>query len=687
MAMEVENIVYGGLQGPGPGGGRSAVPSLDDLTWGASLFDELNSLVDEDLFQGAESNVFEENFDNLDFTTDLMSWDSHPLNDQCFTGNWNKPDSKSYASSSCSVQSPLSADSPQSSSADSPQSSAQFVPEENDISTSSQMSPVSLYSEIPRSPISPEQSPLSIYSEASRSPSSPEQTEEIHIVATPTKSNVPVKQRKLPPVVPKTAIQPKAILIPNATNIQPSSGIAPKTIIFQPLTTLLPKQHPLIAIQPAPPTAQQVVLTSSAVVQLPTSGIVAAQPILAVNGGTAQLTAPSVNILPHIGISSDKTTPVKSVIHSSVPSPESETDISVIRRQQRMIKNRESAFQSRRKKKEYMQGLELRLRAALSENERLKKENGSLQKLLEEVVSENQKLKVTAPKRRAVCLMMVAVFLMLNFNPLSILESTSGEFDIEVRTVNHNRHLLEFSPGEADTQNKDTPQNDFRPRHFMSTEKALMIVKEEPLLYIPPPPPCQPHINQTETLRLNQELRGWVHRHEAERTKTRRTIATHKTQAMQREVKDEGSQLVTMQYTDTSIKNSNELQVYYSSPRSYQDFLEAIRRRGDTFYVVSFRRDHLLLPATNRNKTTRPKMSIILPSLNVNENVINGQEYEVMMQIDCEVMDTRILHVKSASIPPFLREYRENQTKSFYNSASSSSEQTPVLGAISESPL
>uniref|UniRef100_A0A8C0BV63 Activating transcription factor 6 n=1 Tax=Buteo japonicus TaxID=224669 RepID=A0A8C0BV63_9AVES len=217
-----------------------------------------------------------------------------------------------------------------------------------------------------------------------------------------------------------------------------------------------------------------------------------------------------------------------------------------------------------------------------------------------------------------------------------------------------------------------------------------MIVSEEPLLYIsPPPPPCQPLINRTESLRLNHELRGWVHRHEVERTRSRRLSNNQQQKARVMQVGSEkaDSQLMAMPYTDTSLsRNSgNELQVYYASPRSYQDFFEAIRRREDTFYVVSFRRDHLLLPATTHNKTRRPKMSIVLPAVNINENVINGQDYEVMMQIDCEVMDTRILHIKSSSVPPYLREQRRNHTDTFYSASPSVSETPHTLRAIVKS--
>ncbi|XP_075688379.1 cyclic AMP-dependent transcription factor ATF-6 alpha [Rhinoderma darwinii] len=661
MTAELQNRMMS-VQGPGPGGGSAL--SLDGLDWDSSLFDELRNLVDvDDFFEDEECNSYQTNFDNLDFTMDLMSWSSYlsDIPDQHLTGDI-KPEPLSPASSSCSAQSSLSGDSPF--------SSSQYVPEDVDISSSSQMSPVSLYSE------------------AKRSPKTTDQPEEKPTMPLNT-GNSSTKLRKLAPVVPKPSIQPKTILFPTSADIQSSSVIAPKAIIFQPFTTLLPKPQPLITIQPTPQAGQKVILTPSAVVQLPAPGMVTSQPVLAVNGALPPLATPSIHLLSHNAVQNGKTSPVKPLSQTSIQTTDCGADINVMRRQQRMIKNRESAFQSRIKKKEYMQGLEMRLRAALSENERLKNENGSLQKLLKDVVSENQKLKVTAPKRRAVCLMMLAAFLMINFNPLSILESNPGPFDVEVSPLRpSSRNLLEFSPGKMNIKDKEISLQDRRPEHHISNEKALMVVKEDPLIYIPPSTPCRPHVNQTDSLRLNQELRGWVHRHEVERTKSRRTRSTHKARTLQKSDRKDGTQLVTMQYTETNLKNSvNELQIYYSSPRSYQEFLEAIRRRGDTFYVVSFRRDHLLLPATNRNKTSRPKMSIILPSTNLNDNVINEQEYEVMMQIDCEVMDTHILHVKSATIPPFLREHRENQTNSFYNAASSGPEHARVVSTITESPL
>lgn len=67
------------------------------------------------------------------------------------------------------------------------------------------------------------------------------------------------------------------------------------------------------------------------------------------------------------------------------------------------------------------------------------------------------------------------------------------------------------------------------------------------------------------------------------------------------------------------------------------------------------------------------------------ENVINGQDYEVMMQIDCEVMDTRILHIKSSSVPPYLREQRRNHTDTFYSASPSVSETPHTLRAIVKS--
>ncbi|ELK16356.1 Cyclic AMP-dependent transcription factor ATF-6 alpha [Pteropus alecto] len=175
--------------------------------------------------------------------------------------------------------------------------------------------------------------------------------------------------------------------------------------------------------------------------------------------------------------------------------------------------------------------------------------------------------------------------------PPRLLEQDPSRTNPSASPARQRRRLLGFSAQETqDTPDGVIQQNGHRYGRSVPSDKALMVLSEEPLLYLPPPP-CQPPVNATESLRrvLNHELRGWVHRHEVERTKSRRmTNSELKTRILQ----DSGSQLVAVQYTETtSIRNSGrELQVYHASPRSYHDFLDAIRRRGDTFYVVSFRR-------------------------------------------------------------------------------------------------
>ncbi|NWH64084.1 ATF6A factor, partial [Geococcyx californianus] len=610
---------------------------------------------------------------NFHFDLDLMSWDSDLWNitGHAYADESVKTEPLSPATSNCSVPSPSSVDSP-----------VQNVPDDVDLSCSSQMSPVSLYSKSCKSPASPK-------GDGGKKPA---------VSITSRSANNSARTLKCGQAASRPSIQPKPLL-PAVPEAQANIGIPAKTIIIQTLPTLvpLPKHQPVANIQPAPPKGQSVVLPQPTVVQLQASGVLpASQPVVAVTGGTTRLHNNMVNALspaPGNGSTNGKIPVTKPLLQSTTPA--AGLDVSVLRRQQRMIKNRESAFQSRKKKKEYMLGLETRLKAALLENEKLKKENSTLKRQLDEVVLENQKLKVSSPKRRTLCVMVILTFIMLNYGPLSkmVLDSfceltENIGYMIEIVT-----HLFQRSHRSNFDLCVDFLMSSFFRRYdrSVSNNKALMVVSEEPLLYIsPPPPPCQPLINRTESLRLNHELRGWVHRHEVERTRSRRLSNNQQqkarvTQSSLSEKAD--SQLMAMPYTDTSLsKNSgNELQVYYASPRSYQDFFEAIHRRGDTFYVVSFRRDHLLLPATTHNKTRRPKMSIVLPAVNINENVINGQDYEVMMQIDCEVMDTRILHIKSSSVPPYLREQRRNHTDTFYSGTPSVPETPHALRAIIKS--
>uniref|UniRef100_A0A2K5JYQ0 BZIP domain-containing protein n=1 Tax=Colobus angolensis palliatus TaxID=336983 RepID=A0A2K5JYQ0_COLAP len=360
----------------------------------------------------------------------------------------------------------------------------------------------------------------------------------------------------------------------------------------------------------------------------------------------------------------------KSIVPAPMPgnSCPPEVDAKLLKRQQRMIKNRESACQSRRKKKEYLQGLEARLQAVLADNQQLRRENAALRRRLEALLAENSELKLGSGNRKVVCIMVFLLFIAFNFGPVSISEPPSAPVSPRMNKgePRPRRHLLGFSeqepvhgvePLQGSSHGPEEPHWS-SPRFqnlttFPGGTKELLLRDLDQLFLSSD---CR-HFNRTESLRLADELSGWVQRHQRGRRKIPQRAQER--QKSQPRKKSPPVKAVPIQPPGPPERDAvGQLQLYRHPDRSQPAFLDAIDRREDTFYVVSFRRDHLLLPAISHNKTSRPKMSLVMPAMAPNET-LSGRgapgDYEEMMQIECEVMDTRVIHIKTSTVPPSLR--------------------------------
>lgn len=194
-------------------------------------------------------------------------------------------------------------------------------------------------------------------------------------------------------------------------------------------------------------------------------------------------------------------------------------------------------------------------------------------------------------------------------------------------------------------------------------------------------------VNQTESIRLASELQRWIGDFPEYFNVTKnandldlneisdyllsaaggraikslynqiQNIGKHNKPASKKSVRDKDSSNHRKHNANVGVQtartnaNENRVQVYNADAIKYAEFFDEIRRQDDTFYVVSFKGDHLLLPAVAHNKTFRPKMSLMLPA--VNGSFSDNGKF-TLMQIDCEVINTSMLHIKKSSIPDHL---------------------------------
>ncbi|XP_008819701.2 cyclic AMP-dependent transcription factor ATF-6 beta isoform X2 [Nannospalax galili] len=365
---------------------------------------------------------------------------------------------------------------------------------------------------------------------------------------------------KAPPATRKPTLQPKPVVL-TAVQMPPRAG-PPSTTVLLPLVQQ-PAVSPVVLIQ----------------------GAIRVQP----EGPTPAVPRPER----------------KSIVPAPMPgnSGPPEVDAKLLKRQQRMIKNRESACQSRRKKKEYLQGLEARLQVVLADNQQLRRENIALRRRLEALLAENSELKLGSGNRKALCIVVFLLFIAFNFGPVSISEPPPTPISPRMNREEPQlqRHLLEFSeqepvggvePLQGAAQSPEEPQPSpagwpsFRNLTTFPGGAKELLLRDLDQLFLSSD--CR-HFNKTESLRLADELSGWVQRHQRGRRKTPQRAQER--QKPQLRKKSPPVRPVPTQPPGPPERDSvGQLQLYRHPDRSQPEFLDAIDRREDTFYVVSFRR-------------------------------------------------------------------------------------------------
>lgn len=266
----------------------------------------------------------------------------------------------------------------------------------------------------------------------------------------------------------------------------------------------------------------------------------------------------------------------------------------------------------------------------------------------------------SASKKNTAMLLAMVFMVSLNFGRFSFPsfnEDVSSELITPTDTYSGRRHLLWFSNENDENANgNDIAEGPMNVVDFEKYEKGQ-------------PSKCGTYSNQTENMRLAMELQKWIKVNNIhnissidesleivklsmnflETTNFRKMFKKSlrsRRFGKHRNLFDNGSN------SNSEEKSSHSQDTFMNvyKPKfneEYSKLFEGIGRRNDTFYVLSFNADNIYLPASAYNKSSRPKMSLMVPT----KEFSSGMEQVTLLQIDCEVLNTTQVHLNTDAIP------------------------------------
>lgn len=108
-------------------------------------------------------------------------------------------------------------------------------------------------------------------------------------------------------------------------------------------------------------------------------------------------------------------------------------------------------------------------------------------------------------------------------------------------------------------------------------------------------------------------------------------------------------------------KKSTAEDLYNADLFKFHEFFDEIKRKEDTFYVLSFKSDHLLLPAID-NLSRMVKMNLLMPRTNTSRFLNDDSSKIKMLQIETIILNTSLIEVTEKSIPSELVKTYTNST-------------------------